>query len=252
MTNYSIESFIEETNRANSAQEVSGIFGNALKQFGYDRFCYSLITPHPSLGLDAGHGIARNYPEDWMAHYEANGYVKKDPVPAYGFTTSEPFAWDDVVQNRKLKPEQLKVMNEAKEAKLLDGLAYPIYGRSGELAGVGMASSVGGTRPDKILLRKIHALVQQFHVVYTDFVGQRRPASAGTDETIHLTGREQEILLWASEGKSDFAIADILKVSRSTVRFHMNNIFKKLDANERTLATVKAIRLGLIVPRFVK
>ena len=31
----------------------------------------------------------------------------------------------------------------------------------------------------------------------------------------------------------------------------MNNIFKKLDANERTLATVKAIRQGLILPSYV-
>ncbi|MGA9267681.1 MAG: helix-turn-helix transcriptional regulator, partial [Rhodomicrobium sp.] len=59
------------------------------------------------------------------------------------------------------------------------------------------------------------------------------------------------ILLWAAEGKSDSVIAEILGVSHATIRFHMNNIFKKLDANERTLATVKAIRQGLILPSYV-
>jgi DNA-binding CsgD family transcriptional regulator len=56
---------------------------------------------------------------------------------------------------------------------------------------------------------------------------------------------------WAAEGKSDSVIAEILGVSHSTVRFHMNNVFKKLNANERTLATVKAIRHGLILPSFI-
>ena len=106
--------------------------------------------------------------------------------------------------------------------------------------------------PDKDLLRKIQALVQQFHLVYTDFVREDRPAAGDTREPVHLTEREKEILLWAAAGKSDSAIAEILEVSRSAIRFHMNNIFKKLDANERTLATVKAIRLGLILPYDVK
>ena len=57
--------------------------------------------------------------------------------------------------------------------------------------------------------------------------------------------------MWAAEGKSNSVIAEILGVSHATIRFHMNNIFKKLDANERTLATVKAIRQGLILPSYV-
>jgi DNA-binding CsgD family transcriptional regulator len=247
MTNYSIENFIEETNRAKSAQQVSAIFGNALQQFGYDRFCYSLITAHPSLGLNAGHGIAKNYPEDWMAHYEANNYVKKDPVPHYGPGRNRPFTWDWLVQAFKLAPEQKKVMNEAREARLLDGIAVPIHGYNGELAGVGMASSIGGVRPDANLLSKIHTLSIQFHLAYTSHISTDRP-SAESFHGYHLTAREKEILSWAAEGKSNSVIADILGVSHSTIRFHMGNIFRKLDAYERTLATVKAIRLGLIIP----
>jgi DNA-binding CsgD family transcriptional regulator len=43
-------------------------------------------------------------------------------------------------------------------------------------------------------------------------------------------------------------IADILMIKHSTVRFHIKNIFHKLEVNERTLAVVKAIKLGLITP----
>ncbi len=249
MVNSAIERFIEAANDAKSAQEVSKLFGDALEDYGYDRFCYSLITDHPSLGLDAGHGVVQNYPDDWMAHYKANNYEKKDPVPRYGFNAVRPFTWDSLEQTRELKPEEKKVMNEARDARLLNGVAIPICGTGGELAGVGIASSAGRTRIDAKLLGKLHALAMQFHLVYTELEVRERPSqSAGA---VQLTSREKEILQWAAEGKSDSVIAEIIGVSHATIRFHMNNIFKKLDANERTLATVKAIRRGLILPSFV-
>jgi DNA-binding CsgD family transcriptional regulator len=246
MRTYTIERFIDEANNAKSTQEVARLFGNALKGYGYDRFCYSLITNHPSLGLDAGHGVAENYPEDWMAHYKANHYEKKDPVPRQAFEALRPFTWDSIKHTRELNADEKKVMDEAKEAGLLDGIGIPICGHNGELAGVGMASSAGGIQPDVSALRKLQALTIQFHLVFTDLEKKDPPAG-----NVHLTSREKEILLWAAEGKSDSIIAEIIGVSHATIRFHMNNIFKKLDANERTLATVKAIRQGLILPSYV-
>lgn len=250
MANCSFESFVEETNRAKSSNEVSALLENALKDFGYDRFCYSLITAHPSLGLRAGHGIAKNYPDDWMAHYQASRYEKIDPIPRYGCLTAKPFTWESVIETRNLSPEEKKVMNEAAEARLLDGIAIPICGHNGELAGVGMASSAGGIRPDSDLLYKVRALAHQFHIAYTERVTKDHTSVLAMKD-IRLTDREKEILLWAAEGKSDSVIAEIIGVSHATVRFHMNNIFRKLQANERTLATVKAIRLGLITPNFL-
>jgi DNA-binding CsgD family transcriptional regulator len=247
MSSWSLEGFIEETNRAESSLDVSALFGAALKSLGYDRFCYSLITAHPSLGLEAGHGVAKNYPDDWMAYYQAKQYHRIDPVPQQALADSRPFTWDSLPQMRELSPEQKKVMNEAREVKLLSGVGVPLYGANGELAGVGIASSVEEKRPDKNLLGKIRAIASQFHLAYTDLLKGERPERASAP-IVHLTAREREILLWAAEGKGDAVIAEIIGVSHSTIRFHMNNIFKKLDANERTLATVKAIRLGLILP----
>ncbi len=248
MAGCTIDRFIEETNQAKSSEEVSRLFGDALKDFGYDRFCYSLITDHPSLGLGAGHGIAKNYPDDWMTYYAANHYEKKDPVPRHAFSTSRPFTWNWLTQARKLNPEQKKVMNEARDARLLDGIGIPICGHNGELAGVGMASSAGGICPDKNMLTKISALSHQFHLAFTEL---EKADMEDSTANVHLTDREKEILLWAAEGKSDSVIAEILGISHATIRFHMKNIFQKLHANERTLATVKAIRHGLILPSYV-
>jgi len=248
MSECGIERFIEDTNRAKTSKDIASLFGNALKNLGYDRFCYSRLTDHPSMGLRAGHGIAGNYPEGWMSHYQAHRYDKTDPVRLYGAGASQPYTWDSLLKTCQLKPAEKQVMDEAKEARLFDGIAVPIRGPNGELAGVGMASSTGRMRPDRNLLGKLHALAFQFHLAYT---GLEQKDYACPEKTCRLTGREKEILLWAAEGKSDSIIAEILGVSHSTIRFHMNNIFKKLDTNERTFATVKAIRQGLIVPSAV-
>ena len=45
--------------------------------------------------------------------------------------------------------------------------------------------------------------------------------------------------LEGAEGKTDEDIGTILGISTSTVRFHRNNIFKKLAANSRTYAITK-------------
>lgn len=229
MTN--IESFIEATNQADTAEEIFSLFQKVLTEFGYDRICYSLLTDHPSLGLTAGHGVLRNYPDDWMHHYMDQGYDRSDPVPRYCFVTSRPFTWNWVINNVRLSNDQRRVMDEAAEANLLDGMAVPIYGQNGELAGVGLASSSGGIAPDKNMLCKIRAISHQFHLAYTE-----KQLGARSANPVKLTAREREMLLWAAEGKSDTIIGDILGVSYSAVRFHMTNIFKKLGVNDRTLA----------------
>lgn len=51
-----------------------------------------------------------------------------------------------------------------------------------------------------------------------------------------LSTREQEILLWVSEGKTNNEIAKILAISSFTVKNHMQRIMKKLQATNRTEA----------------
>src|SRR5690606_34599874 len=127
----SFESFIEKTNTAASAEEVFGYFQHALHEAGFDRVIYSLITDHPSLNRQAGHGVQLNYPEDWMKHYMETGYENKDPVPKHAFISGKPFTWDWLVGSRELSDDEKLVMDEAHEAKLLDGVGIPIYGPNG-------------------------------------------------------------------------------------------------------------------------
>jgi len=61
-----------------------------------------------------------------------------------------------------------------------------------------------------------------------------------------LTPREQEVLKWIAEGKSNSVIATILNLAEATVDFHIRNLFKKLNVVSRTQACVHAVMMGLI------
>lgn len=66
------------------------------------------------------------------------------------------------------------------------------------------------------------------------------------DVVPRLTPRELETLKWIAHGKSDWAIAQILRVSQHTVDFHVRQILKKTECNSRHTAVLKAIQFGLI------
>ncbi len=57
-----------------------------------------------------------------------------------------------------------------------------------------------------------------------------------------LTDRETEILTLMSKGKSYSNIAELLGISKDTVRFHIKNIYIKLQVNSKADAIEKASR----------
>jgi DNA-binding CsgD family transcriptional regulator len=61
-------------------------------------------------------------------------------------------------------------------------------------------------------------------------------------QRLGLTAREAEVLYWMTEGKQNREIATILTRSLSTVQEHVANILAKLHQENRTAATVFAIR----------
>jgi two-component system, NarL family, nitrate/nitrite response regulator NarL len=67
------------------------------------------------------------------------------------------------------------------------------------------------------------------------------------ETAVELTAREREVLQLLAEGLANKAIARRLEISEHTVKFHVNAILGKLNAQSRTEAVVRAGRLGLIL-----
>lgn len=65
-------------------------------------------------------------------------------------------------------------------------------------------------------------------------------------DPVRLTKRELEILSLIVEGHSSKQVADLLFVSKRTVDFHLDNIYAKLQVNNRMQALQRASKLGLL------
>lgn len=65
-------------------------------------------------------------------------------------------------------------------------------------------------------------------------------------QSSNLSNREKEVLDLLCEGGSYREIAEKLFVSPNTVRFHLKNIYKKLEVNSKYEAVMKATKEGIV------
>jgi DNA-binding CsgD family transcriptional regulator len=62
-------------------------------------------------------------------------------------------------------------------------------------------------------------------------------------ESLGLTTREAEVLLWVAQGKSNGDIGILLGMAEKTVKKHVGNIFDKLGLEGRNAATLRALEV---------
>ncbi|HEU4974682.1 MAG TPA: response regulator transcription factor [Baekduia sp.] len=73
------------------------------------------------------------------------------------------------------------------------------------------------------------------------------PSAAPVPDDSHgLTRRELEILQLVAEGHSNAELARLLWVTEQTVKFHLSNIYRKLDVSNRTEASRWAQLRGIL------
>jgi|Tabmets5t2r1_1033131.scaffolds.fasta_scaffold04399_2 DNA-binding NarL/FixJ family response regulator len=78
---------------------------------------------------------------------------------------------------------------------------------------------------------------------------QPTPKRTAAEDSPGLTRRELEILRLVAEGHSNAQLARMLWVTEQTVKFHLSNVYRKLDVANRTEASRWAQVNGLLDPR---
>ena len=90
-------------------------------------------------------------------------------------------------------------------------------------------------------IRKVHSGIRAL----SKDISRNVAASIGLPT---LTPREVEIIEQVSAGMSNKEVAAHLGLSEKTVKNHLNSVFVKLDASDRTHAVMLAIERGIIGP----
>lgn len=134
------------------------------------------------------------------------------------------------------------------------GLALPVLALAADTESaaaawaLGCLSVISRAADEEQLLAAVQATAAGLRVLSPALAGAllRGDAAEAQPAAIDLTPRENQVLALLAEGLTNKAIAYRLSISDHTVKFHVNAILGKLNAQSRTDAVVRATRQGLI------
>ena len=108
---------------------------------------------------------------------------------------------------------------------------------------------------DEVASGKIYlpsALTSRFFEYFQNSFKNEAENSSEENLLSYLTSREEEVLDLLTQGNNYKGIASKLFISETTVKTHVNNIFQKLQVNDRTQAVLYALNNGFANKRRAK
>lgn len=229
--------FCENINRLKSPSSMTALVFSTLARLGFEHVtCAAIPAPGQS---PLGGILINNRPAEYLQRYHERGYATKDPVVTELKRTLQPYSWSDVRSRRRLSREQLSIMGEAIDFGATDGLIIPIVSTSGSRS----IFAPCGRQP--ILTARARSAVEIIGIAAHQAI-RRSDVAHSQPTTEHLSGREREVLQWMAVGKSIDEISDILFISSTTVRTHLDHAKRKLNTTKAVATVVEAIRRGEI------
>jgi LuxR family quorum sensing-dependent transcriptional regulator len=210
-------------------------FEAEVKSCGFHAY---IIAGLPSPGTSLSDlTLAHGWPPQWFELYARENYCAIDPVPRFGASTVQPYEWSEARYDKDSDPGAHLVMTRATEFRLMQGYCIPLHYDEG---GAVISLATEELNIDPVAKNGLQLIGVYAH---NRIRSLGRPRAEKRDL---LTAREQEILRWAADGKTAWEISVILKISERTVKFHMIQASRKLNAVNRTSAVAKALAKGLI------
>jgi LuxR family quorum sensing-dependent transcriptional regulator len=211
-----------EYSRAASLEDVHRVTLARVARFGATSLLAGIVPDHIVRPEDQHRYIVLgHWPMEWAQRYFERQYVRRDPTIFHAANGTAPLLWGDIDFERHA-PAARRIMDEATEFRLRDGLTIPQL----TIDGLRMGVSISGDRLD----RSREALVH-FVAISSYAVSRALEIRASTEAApVELGSREREALRWASEGKSAADTADIMKISVRTVERHLLSARDRLQA----------------------
>jgi LuxR family transcriptional regulator, activator of conjugal transfer of Ti plasmids len=239
--------FVEQLDGAKTLDESKSAFAAALERLGVQYYTYHIVRATTAPGRLPY--ILGNYPERWVQHYFSEGYLDDDPVVGEALRRQLPFSWSSIVKPEDLSQRQRRLMDEARDAEISDGMTIPLLGHGVENAAVSLVAPGDAKEAADFLHHHrhlLHLMALYFHSKAGTALLEASLTAKSTRRRSILTPREREVLEWVARGKSAWEIASILEISEKSVEFHVDGVKRKLQVFNRTHAVVKAMVMGLI------
>jgi DNA-binding CsgD family transcriptional regulator len=235
-----LEDTIHAIATADKIDARSDALAEFVKAWGLENVSYLALNLPNRIGPERAY-VSSTYSVDWQKHYAQKGYVDVDPVVRMGLGGVLPIDWSDIDRSA---PAVSRFFGEAQELDVgRQGISVPIRGRNHELAIFSVTSAVAETEWRTMrteLMRDLMLVSYNFHNSTVRSMG-----GYGENDG-RLSTREVSCLRWKALGKTDKDIGQILGISPSTVRFHLETARARLGAMNTIHAVSKAVALGVV------
>jgi DNA-binding CsgD family transcriptional regulator len=184
-----------------------------------------------------------NTPEAFQSTFANTDVGKRDPVVRRLRRLSTPFVYD---QSMYVDEEAGDLWEMQALFGYKTGIAMALHLPGGKhfVMGVDRDQPLPG---DDVQLTRMMADLQLLAVHAQDTaVRLLAPQALELQHMPSLTDREIEILKWTSDGKSAWAVGQILNLTEHNVKYHVKRILGKLGVSSKHQAVAKAKILGLI------
>ncbi len=223
------------------------------KLIDYDRPRYTYMVINKKDPVDIF--IVTSYPNEWADIYTTHNYQLIDPVVLTAFRRFSPFSWDEnitVLSELKLS----KIFALSKKYNIVNGFTFVLHDTMNNLAMLSLIMDddvqkevegrvVNDRDRLQMVLIETHEKMLTLSQNKINVLGLK---GTGISSKTLLSPRENEVLHWASMGKTYQEIALITGITSRTVKYHIGNVVKKLGVINAKQAIRLGVELELIKP----
>jgi LuxR family quorum-sensing transcriptional regulator LasR len=187
-----------------------------------------------------------NWEPRWRDFYMKSGFLPIDPVPLWALACGRPIG---LAELRALLPQghpSHRVLDAARRFGIAGGYIAPQRAADNQIGAVAFVGAKDPSAPDdRFALRALAGVVFDRAEALS---GRALPVRIPLPPP-ELTKRERECLRHLIAGLSNSDIAEAMRVSEATVRFHSANLKSKTGAANRAELAALAISRGLAPQR---
>jgi DNA-binding CsgD family transcriptional regulator len=221
--------------QASTGEAVGVAFGQAVAQLGMTAWASGMVSGPRAVSHSPFHFV--HWAADWLALYQARGFVHIDPCPRWAIVSGEAASWTDILRGLSANDPGRVVAETAADYGYHEGFVTPVRTRTGTL---GLVSVGGGARGPFTLAER--TLLQSLSGLALNRAEAILAVSAAEPTRAAFSLRERECHALLQQGFTDNEIGRVLGISGETVRFHLDNARKKVGARNRV--HLAAMQLG--------
>lgn len=173
--------------------------------------------------------------EAFLKEYDHFGWYESDAMAARIVAGEASFAWNSQT-DRFREVRQQSYVDFLHASQLSSGVMVALPHRVGSVSMLGMISFSDQQFTGDVI--SAVSIIGHAAIAKAEMLGLCPEISADQAQTrMRLSPRQQEILKWVSEGKSNSDIAVIMGLTERAVRFHVSELLRKLGVASRSQAS---------------